>query len=90
MRPEAPFTAPLATRPACSALRFVFSKADAAQAYSVPRMAKPTAMTRIPGPGSTNMASPAATTPAPTTVTAIRFELRPMNRMMSFGDRAMN
>ena len=90
IRPDADFTATLATRPACSAPRFVFSKAAAAQAYSVPRMAKPTAMTRIPGPGSTSMASPAASTAPPATVTAIRFELRPMNRMISIGFGAMD
>lgn len=80
-----PFTA----RPAWLAADFVRSSASAAQASSVPRMAKPTATTRTPGPGRTSMASPAHTKTAPMTETAIRFELRRTNVSTSDGRVAM-
>lgn len=86
LAPRATLVTPSRARPpAWAAVRFVRSSAAAAHAYSVPRIAKPTATTRIPGPGSTSMAKPLSRNAAPTTVTAIRLELRPMKRMISTG-----
>lgn len=88
--PRAARTTPSrATPPACAATRLVRSSAAAAHAYSVPRIAKPIATTRIPGPGSTSIARPARTKAPPTAPTAIRLELRPMNRMISAGRAAI-